>query len=143
MLLGEILNAGGNAVCTGTHVITQDDIDAGKVRQRARFLSHRPPTIVKKTTRRDAPCTLLPSVLLDYRVSRSRFACRALYVSCFNQVVSVVTVTAADPDGELIFRQTKVTQALVQYNAVSVGECESTTEVQAVDQPRCFRHLEF
>lgn len=36
--------------------------------------------------------------------------------------MGVATVTATDPDGEPIFRQTKVTQALVQYHAVSVGE---------------------
>lgn len=32
LLSGENLDAGGQAVCTGTYVVTQDDIDAGKVR---------------------------------------------------------------------------------------------------------------
>lgn len=31
LLSGEVLDAGDQAVCTGTYVVTQDDINAGKV----------------------------------------------------------------------------------------------------------------
>lgn len=38
---GEKLDAGGRTLCTGTYVITQDDIDAGKVKPQARLVSCR------------------------------------------------------------------------------------------------------
>lgn len=41
-----------------------------------------------------------------------------------HQVVSVATVTATDPDGEAIFRETKITQVLVQDSTILVGEWE-------------------
>lgn len=44
-----------------------------------------------------------------------------------HQVVSVATVRATDPDDEAIFRETRVSQVLVQDSAISVGEFERTT----------------
>ena len=68
-----------------------------------------------------------PVQILKHQLPALRFCMVSGWVMCFNQVVGVATVTATDPDGEQIFRETRVTQALVQHHALSVGECGTTS----------------